>query len=331
MAKARSASTIPPTPMMGKPLPSSARNCSTTARERACSGAPLSPPRRSSGQPGPSADRSVVVLVAMTPSIPSERTVAASEEICPDSKSGAILTSTGTRLAWSLPSPSRVSRSAPRTRFQSGGVLQFPQARGVRGGDIDGDVIGLRIDLAHAENVILRRSIDGRVGVLADADPADSPIAGAFEASDEVVDPLVVEAHPVHERDALRGPKHARPRVAGLRPRRHRAELDVAESQGPEGVEIIAVLVEAGGQAQRMRKAQARAGDRERRRDFRRGPERPHPMQSGEAQIVRRFGRQMSQHGKRGAGDGARETSMPDTHDVATTWTVWAPGNNARA
>ena len=105
-----------------------------------------------------------------------------------------------------------------------------------------------------------------------------------------MVDPLVVEAHPVHEREALMRSKHARPRVAGLRPRRHRAELDVAESQCSEGVEIIAVLVEAGGEAQRMREAHSRAGDRERRRDSGRGPERPHPMQSGEAQIVRRLG-----------------------------------------
>jgi hypothetical protein len=42
-----------------------------------------------------------------------------------------------------------------------------------------------------------------------------------------------------------RKPKHARLRVAGLRPRRHGAELDVAEAHRAQRIEMVAVLVEA--------------------------------------------------------------------------------------
>ena len=99
VANARSALTMPPTPMMGKPGPSSARNWEITARDRECSGAPLNPPRRAAGQLSPRHARLVVVFVAMTPSMPSERRFAASEETWPGSRSGETLTSSGTRFA----------------------------------------------------------------------------------------------------------------------------------------------------------------------------------------------------------------------------------------
>ena len=45
-----------------------------------------------------------------------------------------------------------------------------------------------------------------------------------------------------------------------LRSRGHRAELDVAESQSAERVQIVAVLVESGRQAERVREAEPKAG-----------------------------------------------------------------------
>ena len=58
----------------------------------------------------------------------------------------------------------------------------------------------------------------------------------------------------------------------------------------PERFEMIAVLVEAGGQAQRMRETQPAQETASVAGNCGRGPERPHPLQSGEAQIVRRLG-----------------------------------------
>ena len=46
-------------------------------------------------------------------------------------------------------------------------------------------------------------------------------------------------------------------RVAGLRPRRHRADLDEAEAEGEQRVGHLAVLVEAGGDADRIGEVEA--------------------------------------------------------------------------
>ena len=52
--------------------------------------------------------------------------------------------------------------------------------------------------------------------------------------------------------------EHARLRIAGLRQRRHRADLDEAEAHRAEGVDAAAVLVEPGGQADAVRESAAR-------------------------------------------------------------------------
>ena len=56
--------------------------------------------------------------------------------------------------------------------------------------------------------------------------------------------------------------EHARLRIAGLRQRRHRADLDEAEAHRAEGVDAAAVLVEPRGQADAVGKREA--GDRHR-------------------------------------------------------------------
>jgi len=53
------------------------------------------------------------------------------------------------------------------------------------------------------------------------------------------------------------GAEQARLWVARLRTRRHRADLDVAEAQGGESRDALAVLVEAGGQADAVRERDA--------------------------------------------------------------------------
>jgi hypothetical protein len=72
---------------------------------------------------------------------------------------------------------------------------------------------------------------------------------------------LVVEPHAVDQRAHIRGAKHPRPRITGLRSRRHGAELDMAEADPPERVQIIRILVEAGGESQGMGKLEAETGE----------------------------------------------------------------------
>ena len=60
----------------------------------------------------------------------------------------------------------------------------------------------------------------------------------------------------------LRQAEHARLRVAGLRARRHRADLDEAEAERGQRVDVFAVLVEPGGQADGVGKVKPHHRDR---------------------------------------------------------------------
>ena len=64
---------------------------------------------------------------------------------------------------------------------------------------------------------------------------------------------VVVEAEAVDDRAVLGQPEQPRARVAGLRPRRGGADLDEAEAGAAEGGDGAGVLVEAGGEAERVR------------------------------------------------------------------------------
>ena len=64
---------------------------------------------------------------------------------------------------------------------------------------------------------------------------------------------MVVEPHPVDKRPFLREAEHPRPRVARLRPRGHRADLDEREAERGKPGDALAVLVEPGGQPKRPR------------------------------------------------------------------------------
>ena len=50
-------------------------------------------------------------------------------------------------------------------------LLQFPQPRGIGGGDVQCDVAGEGIDLAHAVQVVLHSLFHRGVEILADIDP----------------------------------------------------------------------------------------------------------------------------------------------------------------
>ena len=56
-------------------------------------------------------------------------------------------------------------------------------------------------------------------------------------------------------------PEQPRPRISRLRPRRDRAHFDVTEAERAQRIEVVAVLVETGRQADRMREAKAEQVD----------------------------------------------------------------------
>ena len=82
-------------------------------------------------------------------------------------------------------------------------------------------------------------------------EPREAPGSGIRTA--------VVEAHAIDERAVGDEPEQARPLVAGLRDRRDRADLDVAEPELAEPAHREAVLVEARGDAERRGERAARA------------------------------------------------------------------------
>ena len=73
-----------------------------------------------------------------------------------------------------------------------------------------------------------------------------------LDVAHQRVDAVVVEAEAVDHRLVLGQAEHARLRIARLRPRRDRADLDEAEAQRQQRVDVRAVLVQAGGQADRV-------------------------------------------------------------------------------
>ena len=133
--------------------------------------------------------------------------------------------------------------------IEFGLALQRAQVLGVRAGDIDRDVAGVRVGFFQADQVVVGGALDGCVGVLADVDAEDALVAGALDVGEQGVDAVVVETHAVDDALGLGQTEHARFGVARLRARRDGADLDAAEAPEGEPVNGVAVLVEAGGEA----------------------------------------------------------------------------------
>ncbi len=114
--------------------------------------------------------------------------------------------------------------------------------------------------------VVAGRVFVGRVLVLADVDPEQATLAlRTLDIAHERVDAAVVEAEPVDHRFVAGQAEHARLRVAGLRPRGHGADLDETEAQRQQCVDVLAVLVHAGGHTDRVGKGQSEQLGRQRR------------------------------------------------------------------
>src|SRR5207302_2931277 len=143
--------------------------------------------------------------------------------------------------------------------------LKVPETLRVRRGDVYRDVGSLRTDFFEARLVVVDRALARRVGVLADVDTEDAAPARAGDVLHERVDADVVEAETVDERLRLRQPEQARLRIARLRARRYRADLDEAEAQLRQRVDVLGVLVETRGEAHGIGKFEAQCANRTRR------------------------------------------------------------------
>src|SRR5690606_25789739 len=78
----------------------------------------------------------------------------------------------------------------------------------------------------------------------------------ALESRRDLVRPLARKAETVDERALARGAKDARARVPGLRLARDGADLDEAETKLMPGCDRARVLVESGGEAERVPEAE---------------------------------------------------------------------------
>src|SRR5258708_39375821 len=118
-----------------------------------------------------------------------------------------------------------------------------------------------------------------------------------------MIDTLVVEPHPVDERAGLGDSEHARPGIAGLRPRRDRSQFNVTEAQRSQRIQVVSVLVETCREAERVRELKTQAAYRQGGRRLERRPERPAPTKPGPPETVGQFRIQMRENRQRGARD----------------------------
>jgi hypothetical protein len=109
----------------------------------------------------------------------------------------------------------------------------------------------------------------------------------------------VVEAEPVDERAVGHQPEHARSRIARLRLRRDGADLGEAAAHGEHGFGYARVLVETGGDAERVRQFEAGERDPERRIVGReRAPMQP-ALERAQRHLVRILGRKCEEQRSR--------------------------------
>ena len=142
-------------------------------------------------------------------------------------------------------------------------LLQLAQPRGVGRRDVDGYVVRQRIHAREAVHVVAFGCFVRCVLVLADIDAEQATALRALDVAHQRLDAVVVESQAVDHRAVPRQAEHARFRVAGLRLGRDRADLDEAEAQRQQCVDVRAVLVETRGEANWIREGQAEGLGRE--------------------------------------------------------------------
>jgi hypothetical protein len=302
--------------MMGKPLPSVARSRRITLLLGSSTGAPLRPPVSSAWRMPCTALRPMVVLVATTPSMPWRMQgggdhgdlvfVQVGSDFHEQGHAALRAVGAGVLLCQLL--------AALGNRFQQAVercvALQRAQVLGVGGADVDGDVVGMRVHAVQAGEVIARGVLDGRGGVLADVQAQQHGVLllaaelGLLHIVQKGVQPVVVEAQAVDECACLGQAEHAWLGVAGLPFGRDGAHLDKAKAHGTQRVDAARVLVQPGGQAHAVGKAQACQLDGVVYRFVAPGPLQRRALATREhvhGQVVGGFGVQAEQ---KGAGEG---------------------------
>ena len=197
------------------------------------------------------AGRATVVLPTIMPSTRCLRAMPTTSSSSDSVRSGAILSSTGVG-----PARGRTRSRASITRASSSssalGLLQVAQARRVGRGDVDGEIAGDRGEGFDQPHIVL--GAVGRIAVGADIDADNAALVRARAAS---------RASAAGAPSLLKPSRLITPSSASSRNRRGRglpacgtrgdgADLDEAEAEPQQRVRHLGVLVEAGGQPDRI-------------------------------------------------------------------------------
>ena len=138
---------------------------------------------------------------------------------------------------------------------ERGRLLQIAQARRIRRGDVDGEVA--RNGREHLDQFDVVGGAVGGILVGPDIDADDAAVMRARrETPQHGFGAVIVETHAVDDGLVALQPEQPRPRIADLRQRRHRADLDKAEAETQQRIGRLRALVEACGHADRIGKIQ---------------------------------------------------------------------------
>ena len=113
-------------------------------------------------------------------------------------------------------------RNGAQQRVQRLVALQAAQVLGVGAGDVDRDVVGVRVNAVQADQVVVGGVFNGRGGVFADVQAQQQGRAlalaqgRALHVGNKGIQPVVVEAQAVDQRVGLGQAEHAGLGVAGL-------------------------------------------------------------------------------------------------------------------
>ena len=118
------------------------------------------------------------------------------------------------------------------------------------------------MDRAQAGPVVVDRALRRRGRVAADVHAQHAVVVRRPDTRDQRLDARVVEAEAVEQAALLGQTEQPRPFVAGLGDRGDRPHLDEPETERGEAVDAGAVLVQAGGEADRIRQPQPHDLDR---------------------------------------------------------------------
>ena len=138
-------------------------------------------------------------------------------------------------------------------------LLQLAQILGIGRRNVDRDIAGVVVDLLQADQIIVGCIFDRGRGVLADIDPENAPFFWELSRPNvlqQTINPAVVETHTVDDALRFRNAEQARPGIAILRPWCDRADFEKTEAQAGQAVNVVAVLVQPGGEANRVGECQ---------------------------------------------------------------------------